>query len=135
MAIFTVTEKDTLGKPREYTVDTYRHDDGREEGDINVGCTPFYGIPIRLHIAIRKNGGIAFRSWDWADGENHYLHLLWEFEGEPTENQIDTVNGLFSGRIKFDGTLKLAVGATLQDICPIDVEAEEKKIGKKIYLA
>lgn len=135
MAIFTVKDKDLKGNPREYTVDTYRHDDGREEGDINVGCTPFHGIPIRLHIAIRKNGDIAFRSWDWTDRENHYLHLLWGFEGEPTENQIDTVNGLFSKRIKFDGTLKLAVGATLQDICPIDVEAEEKKIGKKIYLA
>ena len=51
----------------------------------------------------------------------------------PTEAQADTVNGLFSGRIKFEG-LKLAVGSTLQRICPIDLQREEKLIGEKIYL-
>jgi hypothetical protein len=52
----------------------------------------------------------------------------------PTAEQIDTVNGLFSGRIKFEG-LKIAVGGTVQRICPIDLQREEKLTGKKIYLA
>ena len=47
---------------------------------------------------------------------------------------IDTVNGLFSGRILFEG-VKIAVGKSVLDICPVDVEREERLIGKKIYLA
>lgn len=45
-----------------------------------------------------------------------------------------TVAGIFSGRIKIEG-MKIAVGASVQDICPIDVVAEEKRTGKEIFLA
>lgn len=103
-------------------------------------------MPLRLTIAIRADGSIAFRSWEFIKkSPNGYLHT-YEYSVKqceenkfftpfiPTPEQIDTVNGLFSGRIKFDG-LKLAVGGSVQDICPIDVRCEEKLIGQKIYLA
>lgn len=61
---------------------------------------------------------------------------LREFEKPfiPTEAQCNTVAGLFSGRIRFEG-LKIAVGATVQALCPIDMDKEEERVGKRIYLA
>lgn len=45
-----------------------------------------------------------------------------------------TINGLFSGRIKFEG-LELAIGKTVLDLAPLDKQTEEQKCGHKIYLA
>ena len=46
---------------------------------------------------------------------------------------IDTVSGLFSERILYEG-LHIPIGATVQEICPINIKREEELIGKKIYL-
>ena len=131
----------------QYVVDLHRKFEGYEPGDLICGCTPFVGLPLRLEIAIRKNGELVFRKWEWVQFENYYFHTTEISENEykeigkeypkpfiPTNEQIDTVNGLFSGRITFDG-LKLAPGASLQKICPVNVKREEELIGKKIYLA
>ena len=137
-----------------YEVNLSREFGGYEPGDLICHINPFFNIPLNLEIAIRQNGDLIFRSWNWdMNGEwNIYLHTdekgqaEWEAENRgkenainiskpfiPTEEQIDTVNGLFSGRIKFEG-LKLPVGATVQKICPIDVKREEMLLNKKIYL-
>lgn len=131
----------------QYVVDLSRKFQGYEPGDLICNCNPFIGIPLRLNIAIRKNGELIFRGWEWHEGGSCYLHTNEISEKEyresgkeyskpfiPTKEQIDTVNGLFSGRITFED-LKLAPGASLQKICPINVKREEELIGKKIYLA
>lgn len=130
----------------QYVVDLSRRFEGYESGDLICYCTPFIGMPLRLEIAIRNNGKIIFRAWEWSQSENYYLHTreisekdkehtdTWRKPFVPTKEQVDTVSGLFSGRITFDG-LRLAPGASLQKICPINVQREEELTGKKIYLA
>lgn len=116
-------------------VDIGRKFEGYQPGDLICHVRPFFDIPLRLEIAIRANGEIVFRSWEFSDKANTYLHTYEKPDRfTATEEQKETIAGLFSGRIKFEG-LKLPVGATVQAICPIDVEAEEQRIGKKIYLA
>lgn len=119
----------------EYIVDLDRKFEGYQEGDLTCYCTPFApSMPLRLEIAIRRNGSLSFRSWDFRGADNRYLHTSSSpSDFHPTPEQIDTVNGLFSGRIRFDG-LEISVGKTVMDICPIDVRREEKLIGKKIYI-
>ena len=147
MKIKILKERNTICfDEEEYTVDLDRRMDPYTPGDLICYVSPFFpGIPLRLTIAIRADGSLAFRSWTFPDGGNNYLHTFERPASAcrenscfspftPTADQIDTVNGLFSGRIKFEG-LKLAVGGSMQDICPIDVNREEKLIGKKIYLA
>lgn len=121
----------------DYTVELDRKMDEYVPGDLICYTCPFFGMPLVLEIAIRADGSIGFRSWSWDTSRgNAYLHTSETadknsfFCFKPTEQQIDTVNGLFSGRIKWDG-LKLAPGATLQAICPINVEREEQLIEKK----
>lgn len=118
----------------EYVIDTERRFGGYEKGDLICYTSPFFGIPLTLEIAIRIDGSLVFRKWQWSDGENHYLHTHEKPDSfTATVEQCDTVNGLFSGRIKFEG-LKLIVGATVQHICPIDIEREEELVGKKLYV-
>lgn len=118
----------------QYVVDTDRKFDGYNAGDLICCICPFFGIPLTLDIAIRTDGSIAFRSWGWGGKGNDYLHTHEKADSfTATEEQINTVNGLWSGRICFEG-LYLAVGATVQKICPIDVKKEEALLGKKIYL-
>ena len=120
----------------EYLVDLDRKFEGYKEGDLICYCAPFFGIPLVLDIAIRRDGSLIFRGWTWTQERgNSYLHT----DEKPgifysTQEQKETVAGLFSGRIRFEG-LKLAVGATVQKVCPIDVKAEEERVGEKIYLA
>lgn len=107
------------------------------KGGIICGISPWgaRGIPLRLYICICPDGGIIHRGWEWSNDMNYYLHTYDRREDvEVTPEMIDTVSGLFSGRIKFNG-LKIAVGGTVQKICPINVKAEEEKIGQTIYLA
>lgn len=120
----------------QYIIDLDRSfTEGYERGDLICFIRPFIGVPLTLNIAIRKNGNVIFRSWEWKlGGYNPYLHTNEKPENfTATEEQCYTVNGLFSGRIKFEG-LKLPIGATVQEICPIDVEKEERRINHKIYL-
>lgn len=147
MKIAILRDGDYLFEGEQYIVDLSRKFEGYEPGDLKCYCNPFIELPLKLEIAIRKNGDIIFRAWEWTDKGYCYLQTdeisekEYEEKGKeypkpfiPTKEQIDTVNGLFSGRIKFDG-LKLAPGASLQKICPINVKREEKLIGEKIYLA
>lgn len=139
MAVITIQKGNNDFEGESYTVDTERPYDGQEKGepiyqknDIICSVAPFFGIPLVLELAIRTDGNLIFRSWMWGNG-NHYLHTS-EKDIIPTEEQIDTVSGLFSGRIKFEG-IKIAVGASVQKICPIDLKKEEEKVNRKIYLA
>lgn len=141
MAIITLhnVEIDGLKKTGDYTIDTNRKFGGYQSEDLICFVHPFFGVPLRLEIAIRTNGDIIFRSWTWARFGNSYLHTNEKRLNSccsfvPTQAQIDTVNGLFSGRIKFE-ELKLAVGASVQKICPINIQREEELTGEKIYLA
>lgn len=131
----------------QYIVDLDRQFEGAEAGDIVCYVRPFFGVNLLLELAIRADGSIAFREWDMhSDKGNNYVHTdaLSEKDAKeankfykavvPTQEQIDTVNGLWSGRIRFEG-LRLDVGNTLQRVCPIDVKKEEKLIGSTIYLA
>lgn len=119
----------------EYIVDTNRAFGGCKAGDLICFVHPFFGIPLQLQIAIRKDGSLVFRSWSWVLEHNHYLHTSDNLDMfSPTLQQVDTVNGLFSGRIRFEG-LKLDVGASVQALCKIDVKKESSLIGRPIYLA
>lgn len=118
----------------EYIVDLDRVFEGYKEGDIIIYGNPFDctgKLPLKLELAVRIDGSIIFRAWEW-NCTNSYFQT--SDCCEPTQAQIDTINGLFSGRIKWEG-LKLAIGKSIQDICPIDLSAEETKISKKIFLA
>lgn len=146
MKIKILRERNICFDEDEYTVDLDRRMDPYTPGDLICYVSPFFpGIPLRLSIAIRADGSLAFRSWSFSEGGNHYLHTselpasacqnsVYSSHFTATSEQIDTVNGLFSGRIRFEG-LKLAVGATVQDICPIDIQREEELVGHRIYLA
>lgn len=134
-----ISVKRKVGSPfagDEYCINLDRPFDGYEKGDIIIHGTPFTTLPLELELAIRQNGSLAFRSWDWVYGTNRYFHIPdWQRKDlQPTDAQCDTVAGLFSGRIKFEG-LKIEVGGTTQQVCPIDLEREEARIGKTIYLA
>lgn len=130
----------------EYTVDLDRKIGEHTPGDLVCYVSPFgYSLPLELRISIRADGSIAFRSWAFTKTANPYLQTMEKsaeaLKGDlfsqpftPTPEQIDTVNGLFSGRIKFEG-LKLAVGQSVQLICPVDVRREEELTGRTIYLA
>ena len=130
--------KDTTMLGDEYIVDLTRQFEGHQSGDIICSCSPFDctgEFPLWLEFAIRVDGTIAFRKWYFSNTSNNYLQTSsYGLENEPTEEQIATVNGLWSGRIRFEG-LKLSVGKTLQNICPIDVANEERLVGEKIYLS
>ena len=121
----------------DYEVDTDRPFGGYEAGDILCKIAPFFGIPLTLYLGIRKDGSLIFRSWQWGNNGNGYLHLqggdfdVQHCDYHPTQEQKDTVSGLFSGRIEWEG-LKFPVGATLQKVCPVDVEREEQLLGRKI---
>ena len=94
------------------------------------------GCPITLGICICPSGEILIRGWEWNGGGGPYMHVknLSLEEINATPEMRETVNGLFSGRIKVEG-IKIAVGASVQRVCPIDLEAEEARTGKTIYLA
>lgn len=150
MKIAILKECNSSFDGEQYIIDLSRKFEGYEPGDLKCYITPFIEMPLRLEIAIRTNGELIFRGWEWnrcGRNESNYLHTdeisekefqnnpdTWKKPFIPTKEQIDTVNGLFSGRITFDG-LRLAPGASLQKICPINVHREEGLIGKKIYLA
>lgn len=119
----------------QYIIDLDREFECSGEGSLIIFGFPFWSIPLKLEIAISKDGTLKFRKWEWdtAHTTNQYFHthaISDSFSATP--EQIDTVNGLFSGRITFEG-LKIPIGATIQGVCPINKEREEQLIGKKIY--
>lgn len=134
MKISVKKEWMSIFEGEEYVIDLGRKFGGYQKGDLICHIQPWLQMPLELEIAIRTDGNMIFRSWSFSDRGNNYLHtteIPEKFTATP--EQIDTVNGLWSGRIKFEG-LKLAVGATMQKICPINVHKEEELEGKKIFL-
>ena len=131
--IAIIKEIGSCFETEQYIIDLKRKFEGYEANDIICKTTPFYNMPLTLEIAIRADGSLVFRGWEFTDRYNSYLHTNTSLDFEPTEEQVNTVNGLFSGRIKFEG-LKLSPGKTLQSICPINVKKEEKLINKKLYV-
>lgn len=122
----------------EYIVNLDRHFEGYEEGDILIYGNPFgtlQKLPLQLNVAIRKDGTIIFRSWTFrADvlvrGYFHVDNICKNIV--PTDDQINTVAGLFSGRLNYEG-LRLSPGKSLLQLCPFDPKNEEKKLIKKYF--
>lgn len=119
----------------EYVIDFENNKfEGYKPGDLICFVWPFFSVPLMLEFAIRNDGTLVHRKWKWQMGENGYLHTYEKKENfTPTQEQIDAVNGLFSGRILYRG-LKIAVGGTVQDICPINLKKEEELIGRRIFV-
>lgn len=130
----------------EYVIDISARPAKYCPGDLICFASPwgYSDIPLTVTIAIRADGTIYNRGWKFTGNKNPYLHTdeisaadadkPFSTPFKATPEQIDTVNGLFSGRIRFEG-LKLMVGQSVQKICPIDVSREEELLGGKIYLA
>lgn len=121
----------TIKMGRDYNAEIHR------KGGMICKVSPWgaSGCPITLDICICPDGTILKRSWNWDGSLNPYLHTHSELEDiEVTNAMRDTVSGLFSGRILVDG-VKIGVGVSVQNICPIDVEKEEQLTGNKIYCA
>jgi hypothetical protein len=105
-----------------------------EPGSMIISGCPFFGVPLALDLSITPAGEILFRGWRWVDGQNTYFHTTDRPENvEVTPEMQSTISGLFSGRILYEG-IKIAIGASIQKLCPLDLEREERLIGRKIYL-
>lgn len=118
-----------------YTVNLNEKDETiYTEGGMICRISPWATIiPLVLDICICPDGDILHRGWEWGKA-NFYLHT----DDDPkfvfvTEEMTNTVSGLFSGRIEYKG-LNLAIGKSVQEICPINIAKEEELIGRKIYL-
>lgn len=103
-------------------------------------CKPWgnENLNIYLKIAISTSGELKHVWTTEEHNANRYLHLDDHYESynnevEKTDKMLETIEGLFSGRIKIDG-YKVAVGATAQ-IKKLNLEREEEKINEKIYIA
>lgn len=72
-----------------YTIDVDRKFGGYQAGDLICYINPFFGIPLKLEIAIRIDGSIVFRSWTWTQG-NGYLHTHEKPVGKETLIDADT---------------------------------------------
>ena len=134
--VITIHEHDShlrIDKSTEYTIDLDRKSDGYENGDLICFVRPFSKTPLVLEMAINTNGDLKFRSWTWnSDIGTEHLHTNETPDTfTPTQAQIDTVNGLHSGRIRFEN-IKLDIGMTVRKICPIDEKSEEKRRRKII---
>lgn len=122
----------------DYEIDPNRKADAIPQRSIFLYGCPFaeMGFPVVLRLAIAPDGTILFNGWDFCGGGCLYFHAeKWSLPNylrdKPTENQAETIAGLFSGRIKWDG-LRLLIGATLQEICPIDLDAEAARWNKEV---
>ena len=142
-----------IGGSRLFEGDEYVIDFERErEGVIDTGAIRCTIAPwstqaylMTLTIDIRRDGSMQFISWEYSDKEAmYYLQAAWltrrdHKEGRfvATDAQRETVCGLMSGRLRFEG-LKLLVGQTVMEVAGLteeDFEAEEARCGRKIVLA
>ena len=130
----TMTINDFTGS---HTIDLSRRDKVvYEAGSMMCAVSPWGAsdIPLTLNIAITPGGAILHRGWSW-DAVGHYLHTKDSPEDVTVTPEMQaTIEGLFSGRITVDG-VKVGVGRTVQQICPLNLTAEEARTGAKISLA
>ncbi|SFQ61864.1 hypothetical protein SAMN05421670_3005 [Psychrobacillus psychrotolerans] len=130
----------------EYVVDINRKFGGHEKGDIVIIGSPLshsHDVPLELELAIRIDGTIIFRGWRFVDPQLasryfryfNFKELIGIQDGPeitPTPAQCETVAGLFSKRIRFEG-LRLYLGRRICKICPFDIDVESKKVGRQLY--
>lgn len=119
----------------EYEFDMLRPPQPYQYGSIVLCGSPFtrMGLYTMLTLAIQPDGSIVFRGWkevQYLASEYFGLGAYYSEAFTPTQNQRDTMDGLFSGRIRWEG-LRILIGMMPQKICPINIEAEEKRWGKK----
>ena len=142
-----------IGGSRIFEGDEYVIDFGRErEGEIDTGAIRCTIAPwstqsylMTLTIDIRRDGSMQFISWEYANMEAvYYLQAAWLTRRDHKEGRLvattaqkETVLGLVSGRLRFEG-MKLPVGKTVMEVAGLSVEdfaAEEARCGRKIVLA
>lgn len=132
----------------EYVIDFHR----KREGDFDRGSIRCFVAPwsndgplFTLKFDIRRDGSMQFFTWEYSNTEaNNYLHADWDAQYDhkngrlvATPAQKETVLGLWSGRLRFEG-LNLPVGRTLMEVAGLlreDFAAEEARCGHKILLA
>jgi hypothetical protein len=96
------------------------------------------GLNVTLQVAIGTDGCLK-HAWTFEPKRaNGYLHLDPDYEEHNkciriTDGMMETIEGLFSGRIKIDG-LHIPVGASAQ-LRKLDIEAEQKRSGHPIFLS
>lgn len=132
----------------EYVIDFCRKREGDyDRGSIRCIIAPWMLVEpnMTLTFDIRRDGSMQFFSWEYVNREaNNYLHADWLTQYDhkngrlvATPAQKETVLGLWSGRLRFEG-LKLPVGRTLMEVAGLlreDFAAEEARCGHKILLA
>lgn len=142
-----------IGGSRLFEGDEYVIDFGRErEGEIDTGAIRCTIAPwstqaylMTLTFDIRRDGSMQFISWEYADLDApFYLQAAYLTRRDHKEGRLvattaqkETVLGLVSGRLRFEG-LKLPVGQTLMEVAGLsgeDFAAEEARCGRKIVLA
>ncbi len=126
----------------EYLVNLSRDRERLSSDDLVISGCPFgNALPLELSIAVKSDGTLAFRQWKFVKASNIYFHTRQRLAGlddtpvglgiKPTQEQIDTITGLWSERILFEG-LKIPIGETIWTLCPIDTVSESKKLGKPV---
>lgn len=134
----TINKEYAWGINHNVTIDTNRRDKEQyQPGAMIASVAPWStsGCPLTLEIAICPDGTILHRGWSWCNNANAYLHTHANaHDVTVTQAMAETLAGLWSGRLKIDG-IKIAVGASCQRICPINLTDEETKSGHAIYLA
>lgn len=128
-------EKDRPFTEMEYEFDMTRPAEPRNPESIVLSGSPFtkMGLNTLLTLAIQPDGSIAFRGWKeekYCVAEYFSLDAIYSESFSPTQKQRDTMAGLFSGRIRWEG-LRILIGMMPQKICPINIKAEEKRWGRK----
>ena len=112
------------------------------KGSLLCSFAPFIieGIPLVLNMGITPQGEILNRGCNWKGNASHYLEISRDISAdiinacEATPKMKETVEGLFSGRIKYMN-FSVSVGKTVQRaVGGISLEDEEKRLGKKIFL-
>lgn len=127
-----------MGKPfveNKYKFDITRPVEPRQTGSIIICGSPFarMGLYTMLTLAIQPDGSIVFQGWKevkYGVSEYFTLGAYYSDAFSPTQNQRDTMDGLFSGRVRWEG-LHILIGMMPQKICPINIKAEEKRWGRK----
>lgn len=119
---------------REYIINPQRPAEPYTPLSLMIYGNPFanIGLGVLLGLAIHTDGTILFRGWELnqhATSPYFYPTKDCPQSMQLTQKQKDTVAGLFSGRILFEG-LRLLIGSQIQQLCPVNIEAEARRFHK-----